>query len=106
MSTYILNTFKISYMIKNNVSLLIGMRRMTIAETARLAGVSYNTIYALYHDQTAGIEFATLNKLCEVLDCTTNDLLKLLRRQNSQVSNIIPYTICTMIKLLVLISIP
>lgn len=76
MSTYILNTFKISYMIKNNVSLLIGMRRMTIAETARLAGVSYNTIYALYHDQTAGIEFATLNKLCEVLDCTTNDLLK------------------------------
>lgn len=43
MSTYILNTFKISYMIKNNVSLLIGMRRMTIAETARLAGVSYNT---------------------------------------------------------------
>ena len=41
------------------------MRRMTIAETARLAGVSYNTIYALYHDQTAGIEFATLNKLCE-----------------------------------------
>ncbi len=66
MSTYILNTFKISYMIKNNVSLLIGMRRMTIAETARLAGVSYNTIYALYHDQTAGIEFATLNKLCEV----------------------------------------
>ena len=76
MSTYILNTFKISYMIKNNVSLLIGMRGMTIAETARLAGVSYNTIYALYHDQTAGIEFATLNKLCEVLDCTTNDLLK------------------------------
>lgn len=67
MSTYILNTFKISYMIKNNVSLLIGMRRMTIAETARLAGVSYNTIYALYHDQTAGIEFATLNKLCENL---------------------------------------
>lgn len=45
MSTYILNTFKISYMIKNNVSLLIGMRRMTIAETARLAGVSYNTKY-------------------------------------------------------------
>ena len=30
------------------------LRRMTIAETARLAGVSYNTIYALYHDQTAG----------------------------------------------------
>ena len=63
-------------MIKNNVSILIGMRRMTIAETAKLAGVSYNTIYALYHDKTAGIEFETLNKLCFVLVCTPNDLFK------------------------------
>lgn len=46
-------------MIRNNVSAIIGQRRMTIAETAKLAGL-----------------------------------------------HIIPYTICTMIKLLVLISIP
>ena len=52
------------------------MRRMTVAETAKLAGVSYNTIYALYHDKTAGIEFETLNKLCFVFDCTPNDLFK------------------------------
>ena len=63
-------------MIKNNVSLLIGMRRMTIAETAKLAGLSYNTVYSLYHDETSGIDFSTLNKLCYVLDCTTNDLFK------------------------------
>ncbi len=48
---------------------------MTIAETAKLAGISYNTVYALYYDTTAGIEFSTLNKLCYALDCTTNDLL-------------------------------
>lgn len=52
------------------------MRRMTIAETAKLAGVSYNTIYALYHDKTTGIEFTTLNKLCDVLNCSTSDLFK------------------------------
>ncbi len=63
-------------MIKNNVSLYIGMRRMTIAETAKLAGIAYNTVYSLYHDKTSGIEFETLNKLCNVLDCNTNDLLK------------------------------
>lgn len=33
-------------MIKNNVSLLIGMRKMTIAETARLAG------NFLYHNES------------------------------------------------------
>ena len=64
MSTYILNTFKISYMIKNNVSLLIGMRRMTIAETARLAGVSYNTIYAYDKKQCVSYYRSKKNDNC------------------------------------------
>ena len=38
-------------MIKNNISLLIGMRRMTIAETAKLAGLQYNTVYNLYYEK-------------------------------------------------------
>ncbi len=63
-------------MIKNNVSSLIGTRKMTVAETAKLAGVAYNTIYKLYHDETKGIDFKTLNQLCYVLDCTPNDLFK------------------------------
>lgn len=63
-------------MIKNNVSMLIGMRKMSISETARLAGVAYNTVYKLYHDETKGIDFATLNSLCYALECTPNDLFK------------------------------
>ncbi len=61
-------------MIKNNVSEFIGKRKTTIAETARLANVSYNTIYNLYYDKTKSIEFETLNKLCFVLNCNPNDL--------------------------------
>ncbi len=63
-------------MLKNNVSTIIGMRKMNIAETARIAGLKYNTVYNLYYDKTAGIEFATLEKLCYALECTPNDLLK------------------------------
>ena len=63
-------------MIKNNISLLIGMRRMTIAETAKLAGLQYNNVYNLYCDKTVGIDFSTLDKLCFALDCMPNDLLK------------------------------
>lgn len=47
---------------------------MTVAETARIAGVTYNTVYNLYHNKTSGIDFDTLNKLCFALDCTPNDL--------------------------------
>ena len=63
-------------MIKNNVSVYMGIKRMTISETAKLAGLKYNTVYAIYHDKTKGIDFETLNKLCFALDCTPNDLFR------------------------------
>ena len=61
-------------MIINNVSVLIGKRKLSVAETAKIAGVDYNTIDNLYHDKTSGVKFETLNKLCYALDCTVNDL--------------------------------
>ncbi len=61
-------------MIKNNVSTIIGSRRMSVAETARLAKLKYNTVDDLYNDKTKGVKFETLNKLCWALDCTPNDL--------------------------------
>ncbi len=61
-------------MLKNNISTIIGQRRMTIAETAKISGLKYNTVYNLFYDKTAGIEFSTIDKLCYALDCTPNDL--------------------------------
>ena len=63
-------------MIKNRVSILIGERRMKIAEVARLAGLSYNAVANIYYNKTTNIDFETLNKLCFVLDCNPNDLFK------------------------------
>ncbi|MBP3821710.1 helix-turn-helix transcriptional regulator [bacterium] len=63
-------------MIINNVSTLIGKKRMTKAETAKLSGLDYNTIDALYRDKTKGIEFETMNKLCFALDCSVGDLFR------------------------------
>ncbi len=61
-------------MILNNISTLIGKKRMTKSETAKLAGLDYNTVDNLYRDKTKGIEFETMNKLCFALDCKTGDL--------------------------------
>ena len=47
---------------------------MTKSETAKLAGLDYNTVDNLYRDKTKGIEFETMNKLCFALDCKTGDL--------------------------------
>ena len=63
-------------MIINNISTIIGMRKMTISETAKLAGIAYNTVYNLYYNKTSGIDFQTIDKLCKILDCTTNDLIR------------------------------
>lgn len=63
-------------MIKNNVSSIMGMKRLSIAETARIAGLRYNTVYKLYHDATKGIDFETLDRLCYALECSISDLLK------------------------------
>ncbi len=61
-------------MISNNVSMMIGKRRLSISETAKIAGVDYNTIESLYHDKSSGIRIETLNKLCFALECSVNDL--------------------------------
>ena len=53
---------------------MIGKRKYTIAEVAKIAGVDYNTISNLYYDKTKSISFETLNKLCYALECTPNDL--------------------------------
>ena len=63
-------------MIINNISTLIGQKRMTKSETAKLSGLDYNTVDNLYRDKTKGIEFETMNKLCFALDCNPGDLFK------------------------------
>ena len=61
-------------MIKNNVSDIIGKRKLSVAEVAKIAGVKYSTIQNLYKDKTKKIEFETMDKLCYALECSTQDL--------------------------------
>ena len=61
-------------MIINNISVLLGKNRLTIAETAKIANVKYSTVKNLYYDKTKSIDFETMNKLCFALDCKPGDL--------------------------------
>ncbi len=62
--------------IRNHVSRELGARRLTIKELARQSGLSYGTLFALYHDKTRGIDFSTLDALCRTLGVQISDLLE------------------------------
>ncbi len=63
-------------MIKNKLSEILGRKRINMSELARISGISYSTAKNLYYDKTKGIEYDTLNKLCNYLECSPNDILE------------------------------
>lgn len=63
-------------MIKNMLSVVMGYRRIQVAELARIAKLKYDTVDRIYRNETKGIDFETLNKLCFALECTPNDIFK------------------------------
>jgi putative transcriptional regulator len=62
--------------IRNRVSELMGRNRMSIADVMRETGLSYQTVWALYHDKTSRIEFKTLLRLCEVFNAQVGDIFE------------------------------
>ena len=58
-------------MIKNKLSAILGEQRMRVSELSKLTGISQNALNRIYHNKTKGIDFDTLDKLCNALqkDC-------------------------------------
>ena len=49
---------------------------MTQIELSRKTGIRNSTINDLYHEIAISIKFEHINKICEVLNCTTDDLFE------------------------------
>lgn len=54
-------------------------RRLSQRQLAAIAGIRPDTISALERGKSAGIQFETLARLCDVLDCEPGDLLEVER---------------------------
>lgn len=64
-------------MISINLQLEMAKKRIrTIKEVADGTGLSRTTLGSLLHENGKGIQFETLNTLCEFFDCTPGCLLK------------------------------
>ena len=63
-------------MIKNNLSRIMGAKRLKIAVVARDTGINRGTITRLYNETAVRIDLDVLDKLCKYLDCTPGDLFE------------------------------
>lgn len=67
-------------MIKNRLSIILGEQRMRVSELSKLSGINQNALNKIYHGKTKGIDFQTLDKLCDALRCTTQDLFQYIEK--------------------------
>lgn len=63
-------------MIKNRLSIILGEQRMRVSELSYLTGISQNALNKIYHNKTKGIDFNTLNKLCNVLQRNSQEIFE------------------------------
>ena len=68
-------------MIEIRIDQLLKARRRTFYWLAKKTGISHTTLWRLKKDKALGINFATLEKLCETLDCQPGDMFALLNQR-------------------------
>lgn len=62
--------------IKVHLSRIMGEKRIKISELADMTGLHRNGITKLYNEETDGIKFDTLSKLCRALNCSVEDIIE------------------------------
>lgn len=70
-------------MIKNKFSIILGEKRMKVADISKHTGISNNTLYKIYHNKSRGIDFETLDKLCWALECNSQELFEYIPNQST-----------------------
>ncbi|MDM5231578.1 helix-turn-helix domain-containing protein [Lysinibacillus pakistanensis] len=63
---------------KVHLSKLLGERKMKISDLVNATGLHRNGLSKLYNENTDGIKFETLEKICKALNCEIADLLEII----------------------------
>lgn len=58
-----------------NLDVMLATRKMRSKELAEAIGITEANLSLLKSGKVKGVRFATLEKICEVLDCQPGDLL-------------------------------
>ncbi len=63
-------------MVRNHLSRILGDSRWSQAKLARETGIRPSTINELYHEIAERVSFDHLDKICEALHCSLDELLE------------------------------
>ena len=61
-------------MIKCRLSILMGERKLRVADVARETGLPRSTVTGLYRETAERIDLDTIDVLCEFFECGVGDL--------------------------------
>ena len=62
-------------MVRIKLSVLLGERRISQADIARMTGIRPNTINDLYHELVDRVNLEHLDLICEALNCELHELV-------------------------------
>jgi putative transcriptional regulator len=68
----------------NHVSRELGARRLNIQEASKQTGLSYGTVFDLYHGKVKRVDITTLEALCRTFGVQVGDLLEYVPDSESQ----------------------
>ena len=63
-------------MIKCQLPRLLGERRMHISDLQKMTGITYATLWNLYHEKTSSVSFKVTDKICGALGITPGELFE------------------------------
>lgn len=69
-------------MIKNNFRIILAAQKKKMADVEKDTGLSKVTIRSLYHETAKGVQFSTLETICDYLNCSVGELLEFHPKSN------------------------
>ncbi len=67
-----------------NLDVMLARRKMSMTELSEKVGVTMANLSILKNGHARAVRFATLEKLCEVLNCQPGDLLEYGKEETSE----------------------
>lgn len=61
---------------KNNLSKIMGERRITSVKIANDTKISRTTIRSIYYEEAENVKLGTLKKICDYFGCTLSELIE------------------------------
>ncbi|HWT42628.1 MAG TPA: helix-turn-helix transcriptional regulator [Sphingopyxis sp.] len=59
-----------------NIDVMLAKRKMSVTALAEKVGISLTNLSLLKTGKVKGVRFATLNAICQMLDCQPGDILE------------------------------